>query len=578
MNADELKPAAVTTGKARPPRAIVEPPVVHANGRLTCKVSFDAGNGVPDTALLLPVEKEPGASPNRWAIVRRDGSRLAVRDALSPADLENLTHRIAPRDVCRDAVRITLPWPGGARHALLLLVHSQLEAIGDETYLLPVDLEQPTLFVPLKELEPDAQVQRVVTAASAWLHIATALELERGVLTLRPRPASPADRAFALASCQYPAGMLDGGSRDQRGMHDDRAIGPAERSLWRLGHELEEDVRIAFTVLAGDQVYVDATAGLFDPAKLLDRFSFAYQAMRDNKGLQRVLRIANHALLPLLDDHELDSDNWEPAMPHQPTERQLEDLKVGLRNYRAEQAPQWPAPPRNPHALWETRTVDGWAFFFADTRTLRTGRNIANWRTASILGEQQEAALLNWIAAGAGDTAPRFIASPSILLPRLLQLQGHGTACLTSDSWSGYPRSLQSVLARICETRARGIVFLSGDEHLSCVARIAIWRKDDAAAHSVVTHSVHGSALYAPYPFANSVEADFAANEFFEFDHPDPATGAARRYVCAVETTFSPLGDGFVILRPTAGTSGDWQLCVHFLGGAGGCQPQSYAL
>ncbi|RYY53330.1 MAG: hypothetical protein EOO24_64410, partial [Comamonadaceae bacterium] len=60
---------------------------------------------------------------------------------------------------------------------------------------------------------------------------------------------------FALGSCQYPAGLLD--------------ADVAEASYRQLLAVLDQGTEATcpqFLVLAGDQVYVDATAGLFDPA------------------------------------------------------------------------------------------------------------------------------------------------------------------------------------------------------------------------------------------------------------------------------------------------------------------------
>ena len=43
--------------------------------------------------------------------------------------------------------------------------------------------------------------------------------------------------------------------------------------------------------------------------------------------------------------------------------------------------------------------------------------------------------------------------------------------------WGGYPRSLHAVLALIAEVRARHVVLLSGDRHLSSVS--SLWLKTE---------------------------------------------------------------------------------------------------
>ena len=88
---------------------------------------------------------------------------------------------------------------------------------------------------------------------------------------------------------------------------------------------------------------------------------------------------------------------------------------------------------------------------------------------------------------------------------------------LRSDAWDGYPASLHRLLAGVYERGTNDVVFLSGNEHLSNVARIQISKLDDPGV--VLAHSVHSSALYAPYPFANAIEEDFAGTEEFEFSN-----------------------------------------------------------
>lgn len=574
-------PAAAGRGKARSPRAILSPALV-AGGRLTCTVSFDAGNGPPEFALLLPV----AASLDRWAIVLKDRTLCALDAPFEPAMVDLSFLPLEPKDAIQNTITLSLRWPMRTERALLLLIHPQLEAIGDEGYIAPVD-PAVQAAVAGDDIEPTVPTQRAAEATQRYLREASSLDVERGLISAgRPASGEPSATStpgcchFALASSQYPAGIFDGGSLRQRSPRDDSAIGPAERSLWRLGAELEQDPGIAFTILAGNQVYADAVAGLFDPANLLDRFGFAYESLWKNRGLQRVLRVANHALFTLLDDHELACENWEPEYSLLPGPDQAKDLRLGIYNYRRQQAPMWPAPARNPHALWESRTVGDTQLFFADSRTLRTGRDVANWRVASILGAEQERALSDWIASGSdalaqgaavAKTGLRLIVTPSLLLPRSLSLRNRPTACLAIDSWCGYPRSLHAVLAQIHEAQARGVVFVSGDQHLGCIARIEI-RRSDAAKPAVVAHAVNSPALYAPYPSANAVADDFVAQDRFEFEYPGPDGNGARHYICDVATTFPGCGDGFVILNGESPDPGPWRLGVRFVGADGSVQ------
>jgi phosphodiesterase/alkaline phosphatase D-like protein len=366
--------------------------------------------------------------------------------------------------------------------------------------------------------------------------------------------------------------MLDATVRVRTRALDDRYIGPAESSLWRLGARLENDPSIRFTVLTGDQVYVDRTAGLFDPGRLLERLSFAYEAFLLNAGLQRVLRVAGAEIFPMLDDHEV-ADNWEPRPRGYGHDELQDEMAQGRRLYVMRQRSMWPQAVRgtvSDKRLWLATELHGHAFFFTDTRSRRQGRTIGNLAHASILGKPQSAELHKWIRAQGPESPPSFVVSASIVLPRYLSMRGRpggrnplGLA-LQTDSWAGYPGSLHTLLARLYDANAQRVVFLSGDEHLSCIASITIECMFEA--RKVVVYSVHSSALYAPYTFANSSIDDFAAHESFEFIDEQKHAGLCRKFRCHVETFFPDSGDGFAILRPYQSAQGAWHLDVEFDG------------
>ncbi len=590
--------------KAIPPKGMKN--VTLAPGQLTCEVSWDSGVGSPAAALLMPLALDDTGKPT--GVVKRDGTLFGPADAASSATIEIAHGTLVP--VVPNSATLTCDWPGQTDHALLLLVHQQEFDIGShlgefshitfptrpyviDPSVMQILAGQVTLrSLPLTTAFPETDAEAAVTFYLHWPSRDLApgcvpppranARFSRIVNSLHapiPEDQERLPKAFALASCQYPATLIDRGiNAPWWGSGGDETLGPAERSLAALGDLTLGDASIQFTVMAGDQVYVDATAGLFDPANLLDKFKFAYDAMRLNKGFMRVTGTPNHVALPVLDDHEI-VDNWEPAAPGDADEIQAEASR-GIASYLTNERRSWPSPRLDPSKLWEQRLVTDWNFFFADTRTAREGRWVGNWRTASILGARQEDALLRWLGdplsvagvddveppadAPAADGRPRFVVSPSILLPRLLSLRGHPTMALHADSWCGYPASLHRVLARLFVTRARGVVFLSGDEHLSCAAVIEITRSDSDDV--LRTHSVHSSALYAPYPFANSRREDFPVDDSFEFDdpfHPGDDDGPPLVYRCTVATTFPEPGDGFAILRPSPSDDG-WQVRVEF--------------
>ncbi len=361
---------------------------------------------------------------------------------------------------------------------------------------------------------------------------------------------------FALASCQYPAGLLD------------REL--AERALHRLGDLCARDRSIRHLILAGDQIYADATAGLFDPASPQTARREAYHAMRSSQGFQDIQSMLRE-VLSLPDDHEI-VDNWEPlpdGHPQAPAHRAL--MEAAMRDFiRACRRDAQPGAP-----IWFDWTCpdSGLRAFLIDTRTTREARRAETITQAQLLDKPQWQALDAWMRAAPTD-APSLLVSPAMPLPRTLRVAEDADAALHSDGWDGYPASLHRLLALFAELPDRRFVFLSGDEHLGCLARITLQRAD-ASLPAASVHSLHCPALFAPYPFANARPAQFRTHETFEFE-VDAGAGL-RSYRCRVETEYPPPGDGFVLLRAQR-AHGNWRLAAEFHRAQAGAEPWRVAL
>jgi len=356
-------------------------------------------------------------------------------------------------------------------------------------------------------------------------------EVERRLRDMLPGPASALSfgvvehrssedssaLVFAVGSCQYPAGFLDG------------AI--AEGSYRRLAQRLDQgEARSSpqCVLLLGDQVYLDATAGLFDPSTLYDRYELPYEKLFRIEPLRHVLR--RIPAYTMLDDHEIE-DNWEPGSGDP------EALVQGRHWYITYQRMADVVPPP-PQRLWYPFEANGFPFFVCDTRTQRESRTARNVREAHIMRpEQQLAELLGWLQDHARDPGPKFIASPASFLPRHRRAT-HGAAAgaLRSDAWDGYPASFAAVVARIAQEGIRNVVFLSGDEHIS-FATTAIVRSGGAEVARF--HSIHSSGLYAPFAFANATRDSLGQDECFD----------CGPYSLELRTDFAPPGDGFTLLR-----------------------------
>ena len=405
--------------------------------------------------------------------------------------------------------------------------------------------------------------------------------LQRGLVFLDPadlpgarqsRGPPPAfdPTTFVVASCQYPAGLLDGTPPTA----PPRRCGPADASMLRLAARLRSDTgaeRPSLLVLAGDQVYVDATAGLFDPRA---RVAPAASVARGLREIDNWLRIPSEnwlgsagalaafgsvPTLMMLDDHEI-SDNWEP-LP-QPADPQADAdnearQRAGVTAYVRYQRND-PGAKGLP-TLWHTHEHRGLRFFMGDTRTERQARKAAlDPLVPRIMSSDQTEALTAWLRGGQG--RPSFVVTPSMLLPRLRRSARSPRGALHSDAWCGYPGSLNALLALLCREEISNVVFLSGDAHLSFVARATVC---DSTGRSIVLHSVHSSALYAPYPFANAIQADFEVPDAWCFPDPCDASVTYRVKVEVAANAWAP-GDGFACLRIAPRAPSGWQVEVQF--------------
>lgn len=331
--------------------------------------------------------------------------------------------------------------------------------------------------------------------------------LEAGLLRLPDHVLQARDRAnqppttprsdsltFAVGSCQYPAGLLDNEL--------------AQSSYRRLAARLDGppgDTRPVpqLLLLLGDQVYVDATAGLFDPVTQQQPFDQIY-----NRSFTMPAFRAVTSRLPtfmVVDDHEV-KDNWQP-MPRDGTTETAETK--ALDNYFYRQSvlnPSWLPTTTATDSFSFSLLPGGWPLYVLDTRTQRELRTPETFDTAKIVPDKQMAKLLTWLkmAERACPGCPKFIASASVLLPfeRSLEQQ----PCWSSDGWAGYPASRAQLLRWIVRLKMPNVIFLAGDAHMSMasVTELAWGGRPPVRIYSVVS-----SGLYAPWRFANDAPCNY---------------------------------------------------------------------
>lgn len=366
---------------------------------------------------------------------------------------------------------------------------------------------------------------RIVDAIKLSLELPGEL-LETGVV--EAPSAVSADRVtLAFGSCQFPAGLLDG----------EIAYDAWKGLLARINLGEAPDALL----LLGDQVYVDPTGGLFDPARLADRYRIPYERWLSADPVQRVLGRIPTAMM--LDDHELEND-WEPAGD---PERDVA-LAAGERAFVSYQFDG--ARHRDPHKFWGEPNAAPVPVFMLNSRTDRQARD--GQGESRLFSEQQLSHCEAWLVNAPRDV-PKVITSASLPLPRHYPPVGGEHHSEVLDGWDGYPGSIRRLLTFIARERIDNVVFLSGDEHLPIAATATLWQGGSEAGKIV---SLHAAALYAPIPFANARPEDFVLHDEFEVA-PD-----IRCHVSA--ETFSP-DFGFSYVTFTRSASG-WVAHVCFEG------------
>jgi choline dehydrogenase-like flavoprotein len=376
----------------------------------------------------------------------------------------------------------------------------------------------------------DRLPEEFVEAMRDFVRTATSEDLERATLVIDPALLEAADAALdapptesicmAVASCQYPPGLLDASVAQA-----------AYRSLQnRIGDE--QRPRPQLLLLLGDQVYVDATAGLFDPAldeRVVDR---AYELVRQMPAQRWVF--ARLPVAHLIDDHEIAND-WQPRVPETPA------VQRGLDAYAAWQSCLNPLPLR-PDSRSCRFAPGGWPVFMLDTRTRRELRGPAGTHVqeARLIDPADFQALAEWLASQPRERV-KFIATASVLVPpERFAAQLGVEERLGCDSGTGYPRTLLDLLLLFRDGKFENVVLLAGDAHYSLAASLAI----DGGP---VVHSVVSSGLHAPWPFANTRAEDLV------IDGP-LALSDGRRTVTGRITCHAHHGSGgFAIVRASGG-------------------------
>lgn len=315
--------------------------------------------------------------------------------------------------------------------------------------------------------------------------------------------AATGEMRIFLGSCRYPGAMFDKWRADTA--LEDMAQRVEAAPEARL-------VQPSLVLLAGDQVYADARAGLFDLQSDFERYPERYADAWSSKGFAALTRQV--PVMMVLDDHEISNDHSldEIARGIEAQNSVVRRRTTALEFYESYQALPGPAPTPAGRPF----THGGYPFVLFDGRSGRLRRDMlspfsgARQYPASI-GNVPE--LVAWLIQQqqAVKNAPKFVATGSVIFPGLREFDyGEGDVARAgdmvssrADNWQGFVADRTAVFCAIAQAGVANVIFLSGDYHCGAVAEMTIPRSSGVplCALSIVT-----PALYAPVPFANLPE------------------------------------------------------------------------
>jgi cholesterol oxidase len=213
----------------------------------------------------------------------------------------------------------------------------------------------------------------------------------------------------------------------------------------------------------------------------------------------------------ILDDHEF-GDNVDGASNAEVDSVEGRDFHTGFNAAVAYQARYHRPVPRLrrdgqrwrvDRGFWHAFEIGGIPAFAMDTRTERETRDLAGWRSARLIGDEQLHALKSWLVEHRD--SPKLVCSGSVFGVTEARHVQAPTACIDDDSWCGYPRTWRELVRFIVEEDLQHIVFLSGDYHLSLMAELEL----RSEGRSVRALSLACSGWNASLPFANAQARDF---------------------------------------------------------------------
>jgi cholesterol oxidase len=161
--------------------------------------------------------------------------------------------------------------------------------------------------------------------------------------------------------------------------------------------------------------------------------------------------------------------------------------------------------------------------FVLDTRSER--ERPRNGLRAQLMSCDQMQAFKAWLLKYRQDRRPKFVFLGSPIIP-LTREYSHPGDWMRQDGPTGYRDELREIVRYIAaEPPIHRVIFVGGDPHLSCVARLVL----TYGPQRIEAWHIVSSGLYSPLPFANLAPS---AADWFDQVHKPGNIDLGNAHIC----------------------------------------------
>ena len=255
-------------------------------------------------------------------------------------------------------------------------------------------------------------------------------------------------------------------------------------------------------LMLGDQIYADATNGMFDPTSPIEKYASRYQALFASRRFRRLS--AGLPVYMIADDHEF-TNNWCQENMFQGTAGDgMYRTAIGLAHaYELSHSPYGARAVLPPFDY--QMEIRGVPVYMMDTITMR------RVPPGDIVHDDQLAALEKWLSKIPPES-PKLICTGAVVAPgyaRGLRAGSHDPLlCANFANWQGYARQRAALLDLVRKYGGGNVLLVSGDYH--CAAQATIRHGGEIIARAVVV-----PPLYAPMRYINDSVNELAPLEHF---------------------------------------------------------------